>query len=53
MISIGIMIAFSIYEIANILASRKTYFDSFWNVNDLLLIFVYAAYFTMTLTIPE
>ena len=42
------MILFAIYEIANYVVSRKVYFKSFWNVNDLLLIFVYTAYFTMT-----
>jgi hypothetical protein len=54
MISTAIMILFAIYEIAHFVVTRKkTYFESFWNVNDLLLIFVYATYFTMTFAKPE
>lgn len=31
----------------------KTFFSSFWNIIDLLLIFVYAAYFIMSFAQPE
>jgi hypothetical protein len=47
------MILFAIYEVANFVVTRKTYFKSFWNVNDLLLIFVYVTYFTMTFAKPD
>ena len=47
------MILFAMYEIANIVATKKTYFKSFWNLNDLFLIFVNAAYFTMVFTKQE
>ena len=47
------MILFAIYEIANFVINMKNYFASFWNVNDMLLIFVYAVYFTMTFVQPE
>jgi hypothetical protein len=50
MISIAILIPFAIYEIANIVIIKSKYFEHFWNMNDLLVIFVYAAYFTMTFT---
>ena len=53
MISIAIMILFAMYEIANIVATKKTYFYSFWNVNDLLLISVYVTYFTLTYAKPD
>jgi hypothetical protein len=33
--------------------TREKYFKSFWNLIDLLLIFVYAVYFTMTFAKPE
>jgi hypothetical protein len=52
-ISAAIMILFAIYESANFVINRKNYFASFWNVNDMLLIFVYAVYFTMTFAEPE
>jgi hypothetical protein len=52
MISIAIIILFAIYEFANFVATKKTYFKSFWNVNDVILIFLYATYFTMTLAKP-
>jgi hypothetical protein len=47
------MILFAMYEIANIVATKNTYFKSFWNVNDLALIFVYATYFAMIFAKPE
>jgi hypothetical protein len=51
--SIAILIPFAIYEIADIVVTRKKYFESFWNVNDLLLITFYVTYFTMTFARPE
>jgi ABC-type methionine transport system permease subunit len=45
-ISIAILIPFAIYEIANIVITRKTYFQSFWNFIDMLQIALYVAYFT-------
>jgi hypothetical protein len=47
------MILFAIYEIANIVITREIYFKSFWNLIDLVLIFVYALYFTMTFAKPD
>ena len=47
------MIPFAIYEFANIVKTRKTYFETFWNWNDLLLIALYFAYFTTTFARPE
>ena len=52
-ISIVILIPFAIYEIATIVITRKKYFESFWNINDLLLIALYFAYFTTTFARPE
>jgi ABC-type methionine transport system permease subunit len=52
-ISIAILIPFAIYEIANIVITRKTYFQSFWNFIDMLQIALYVAYFTTTFAIPE
>jgi ABC-type methionine transport system permease subunit len=52
-ISIAILIPFAIYEISNIEITRKKYFESFWNLNDLLLIASYAAYFTLAFARPE
>ena len=52
-ISIVIMIPFAIYEFANIVVSRKTYFKIFWNYNDMLLIALYFAYFTTTFARPD
>ena len=52
-ISIIIIIPFAIYEIANIVVTRKTYLESFWNFNDLLLLIVYATYFTISFAKPE
>jgi hypothetical protein len=53
MISIAILIPFAMYEIANIVINKSKYFESFWNVNDLLLIFVYATYLTMAIKKPD
>jgi hypothetical protein len=47
------MILFAMYEIASIVIIRKKYYKSFWNLIDLVLIFVYATYFTVTFTKPE
>jgi hypothetical protein len=47
------MIPFAVYEIANIVVNRKTYFESFWNFNDLILLAVYVTYFTITFARPE
>jgi ABC-type methionine transport system permease subunit len=52
-ISIAILIPFAIYEIANIVITRKTYFQSFWNFIDMLQIALYVAYFTTSFAIPE
>ena len=52
-ISIVLLIPFAIYEIAKIVIRKSKYFKSFWNVNDLLLIFVYTTYFTMNFTKPD
>jgi hypothetical protein len=52
-ISIAIMIPFAIYEIANIKADIKKKFTTFWNVNDLLLIVLYATYFPITFAKPD
>ena len=53
-ISITIIIPFAIYEIANIVVTTvNKYFESLWNFNDLLLIIVYATYFTITFAKPE
>ena len=52
-ISIAILIPFAIYEIANILITGKKYFESFWNINDLLLIALYVAYFATAFARPE
>ena len=53
-ISIAIIIPFAIYEIANLVVTKiKVYFESFWNFNDLLLIAVYVAYFTISFARPE
>ena len=52
-ISIAILIPFAIYEIANIVITRKTYFQSFWNFIDMLQIALYVAYFTTSFARPE
>jgi hypothetical protein len=52
-ISIAILIPFAIYEIANIIITRKKYFKIFWNYNDMLLIALYFAYFTITFASPD
>jgi hypothetical protein len=52
-ISIAILIPFAIYEIANILITGKKYFEIFWNINDLLLIALYVAYFATAFARPE
>jgi hypothetical protein len=52
-ISIAILIPFAIYEIANILITGGKYFEKFWNINDLLLIALYVAYFATVFARPE
>ena len=52
-ISIAILIPFAIYEIADISVSFKRFAASFWNIIDLLLIFVYVTYFIMSFAKPE
>ena len=52
-ISIAIMIPFAIYEIRNITVDFNKQIQSFWNAIDIILIFVYATYFTMTFAKPE
>ena len=47
------MFPFAIYEIANIKADIKKKFTTFWNVNDLLLIVLYATYFPITFAKPD
>jgi hypothetical protein len=47
------LIPFAIYEIANIVVTGKKFFESFWNVNDVLLIALYVTYFTITFARPE
>ena len=47
-ISFAILLLFTIYELANIKLGIKKYFMKFWNLNDMLLIIVYATYFSMT-----
>jgi hypothetical protein len=51
--SIAILIPFAIYEIAFMAMTRKKYFESFWNFNDVLLIALYVTYFTITFFRPE
>ena len=52
-ISITILIPFALYEIADMRAGIKRFFSSYWNIIDLLLIFVYGAYFIISFAIPE
>jgi hypothetical protein len=47
-ISISIMIIFAVYEFLNIIKDIRGYIKSFWNLVDLLFIFVYATYFIMS-----
>jgi hypothetical protein len=52
-ISIAILIPFAIYEIFDISVGTKRFFTSFWNIIDMLLIFVYGAYFIISFAQPE
>jgi hypothetical protein len=53
-VSIGIIIPFGIYEIANIIVDiKKSNYFNFWDINDILLIFVYIIYFIMTFNVPD
>ena len=47
------MFPFAIYEFANIMGGIKRYIMSFWNVNDMLLIIIYASYFTIAFAESE
>ena len=47
-ISLAIILPFAVYEFVNMIKNFKSY----WNLNDLLLISIYSAYFTMTFCIP-
>jgi len=52
-ISLAIILPFAVYEFVNMTKNFKSYKKSYWNLNDLLLISIYSAYFTMTFCIPE
>jgi hypothetical protein len=47
-ISMAIMILFAIYEFFIFYRNMMTYIRSFWNLIDLLFIFLYAAYFVLS-----
>ena len=52
-ISITILIPFAFYEFADISVGIKRFISNFWNIIDLLLIFVYVTYFIMSFAKPE
>jgi hypothetical protein len=49
----AIMIIFAVYEFLNIKKSLWLYAANFWNLIDLLFIFVYTTYFIMSFYKPE
>ena len=52
-ISMAIIIPFSFYEFVNMKQNIQSYITSYWNLNDLLFIFVYTTYFILSFYIPE